>query len=296
MVGSSFDATDLENVAKKLSATSLDPQRGLTNPFTRVSYQDSLDRGKLQFPEKILSLYHHPIYNELTDDQKWKLSLYETINFFSINIHGERSLVKDLEDRIYNKSTIGGAFEVGKYLQHFIYEENSHTYMIAGYCYRYADGVMKDASVKLGDPKLSMVCQDLLFFGRVFIFENFLDYLNTNAARDETLDVTVRQIHHFHHVEEVRHMAFDRAAISYCVAEARRQGLHNELEVVGELLLKFSKIAVQRLYSPNVYTLIGIGDANAIAREAQSTPHRVEIDNEWVSKPKQFLKDIGLLI
>jgi hypothetical protein len=289
-----FNAADLENVARKLSAISLDPAKGLHDPFTRVTYQESLDTDRLQFPEQMLSLYFHPIYKELTAEQKWKLSLHETVNFFSINIHGERNLVKDIEDRLYVKSTVGGAWHVGNYLQHFIHEENSHTYMLASYCYRYADGVMKDYSLKIGDPPLSRICQDLLFFGRVFIFETFLDYLNCNAMRDQSLDTTVRQIHRFHHMEEARHMTFDRAVISYCLAEARNQGLHNELEVVGDLLTNFGKIAVQRLYSPHAYSAVGIENAATISSEARAMPERVKMDQTWVAKSDKFLKEMGL--
>ena len=291
-----FSAADLDAAAKKLSAVSMDSDKGLHDPFTRVIYQESLDTDKFQFPEELLSLYTHPIYSELTLKQKWELSLQETINFFSINIHGERNLVQGLEERLYVPSRFGGSWSIGDYLQHFIHEENSHTHMLAGYCYRYGDGVMKDYAIKVGDPTLSGIGQELLFFGRVFVFESFLDYLNSKAMRNESLDTTVRQIHRFHHNDEARHMAFDRAVINYCVNEAKHLGIQDELNLIAELLSNFGKIALQRLYSPQIYKKIGIQDATSIAREAQKIPARIEVEHAWVSRSSDFLREVGLSI
>lgn len=294
MSGKEFDCLDLQGVARKLSAASLDPTRRIQNPFTRVQYQESLDRGRLQFPEHLLSLYYHPIYKELTPEQKWQLSLLETINFFSINIHGERKLVQGLEERLYVPSEVGGAWPVGDYMQHFIHEENAHTHMLAGYCYRYGDGVMKDYAIQVSDPQLSSIGQDLLFFGRVYILESFLDYLNSSAMRDESIDSTARDIHRFHHIEEARHMAFDRAVIRYCVCKVKSQGIADELDLIATLLKDYGKVALQSLYSPRVYKRIGLSEATSISREAQDVPARKVIELGWLGKTAGFLNEVGL--
>lgn len=291
-----FGAVDLEETAKKLSSASMDPNEGLHEPFTRVTYQELLDRNRFQFPEHLLSLFHHPVYSELTYEQKWELSLQETINFFSINIHGERKLVQGLEERLYVPSRLGGTWAIGDYIQHFIHEENAHTHMLAGYCYRYGDGVMKDYSIQVADPTLSSIGQDLLFFGRVFVLESFLDYLNSNAMRDDSLDTTARQIHRFHHVEEARHMAFDRAVIRYCINEMKNLGLQDEFQVIAKLLGDFGKVAQKSLYSPKVYKKVGIQDVTSIAREAQKIQARVELEHAWMSKSRDFLGEVGLTI
>lgn len=289
-----FGADDLNETAKKLSAASLDPDKGLHEPFTRVTYPDQLDQDRLQFPEELLSIYHHPIYSDLTPQQRWELSLHETINFFSINIHGERKLIQGLEERLYIPSRFSGSWPIGDYIQHFIHEENAHTHMLAGYCYRYGDGVMKDYSIQIADPTLSSIGQELLFFGRVFILESFLDYLNSNAMRDDRLDPTARQIHRFHHIEEARHMAFDRAVVHYCVNEARHLGIDDELKEIANLLDAYAKVALKSLHSPMVYKRVGIPNATVIAREAQKIPARIEAEYKWMSKSRDFLCEVGL--
>lgn len=286
----------LNDVAKRLSFISLSPDKGLHQPFTRVAYQAELDTNRPQFPEELLSLYHHPIYASLSVEQKWKLGLLETINFFSINIHGERKLVQGLEERLYVPSRFGGSWDIGNYLQHFIHEENAHTHMLAGYCYRYGDGVMKDYAIQVEEPRLSDVSAELLFFGRVFVFETFLDYLNTNAMRDERLDVTVRQIHRFHHDEEARHMAFDRGVIEFCAERAEAMALRDEMELISKLLDDYGRVAVKSLYSPVVYKKIGIKNPTEVAQEAQSIPQRIEIEDAWRSNTRAFLVKMKLTV
>ncbi|KDB06347.1 P-aminobenzoate N-oxygenase AurF [Burkholderia sp. lig30] len=286
----------LNDVATRLSVISLSPGKGLHQPFTRVTYQAELDRSRPQFPEELLSLYHHPIYASLSAEQKWTLGLLETVNFFSINIHGERKLVQGLEERLYVPSRFGGSWDIGNYLQHFIHEENAHTHMLAGYCYRYGDGVMKDYAIQVEEPRLSDVGTELLFFGRVFVLEMFLDYLNTGAMRDERLDVTVRQIHRFHHDEEARHMAFDREVIEFCVKRLEAAGLRDEMKLIAKLLDDYGRVAVKSLYSPVVYKKIGIKNPTAVAQEAQTIPRRIEIENAWRANARAFLDKMRLAV
>ncbi len=280
---------ELTNTATRLAEVSLDPDKGLHKPFTRINYQNELDKRKFQMPEHLISLYHHPIYSSLTHEQRWRLSLLETINFFSINIHGERKLVQGLEDRLYLLSSLGGEWSVGNYLQHFIHEENAHTHMLAGYCYRYGNGVYKDYSIQINDPTLSVVGQELLFFGRVYVLETFLDYLNSTAMREENIDVTAREIHRFHHIEEARHMAFDRVVIRNCVAKMRELNQADELAVITKLLDEYGRGALMRLYVPKIYKEVGIENPSAVAREAQTEAGRKEVEKAWLATTRKFL-------
>ena len=46
------------------------------------------------------------------------------------------------------------------------------TFMLAGYCVRYHNGVMPNRSIAMADPKLSHYGEDLLFFARTYIAGN----------------------------------------------------------------------------------------------------------------------------
>lgn len=295
MVDTFLRSEELSQKAIRLSELSLDPDKGLHRPFDRVDYQTELDETKFQFPEKLLSLYYHPIYKKLSHKQKWELSRLETINFFSINIHGERKLIQGLEDRLYISSKIGGDWSVGNYLQHFIHEENAHSHMLAGYCYRYGNGVQKDLSMQVNDPKFSQEGEELLFFGRVYVFETFLDYLNSTAMRDESIDVTARSIHRFHHMEEARHMAFDREVVKCCVNKIQQNGLHKELDEIAALLASYNRASLNSLYVPKIYREVGISNPSQVARETKQVDRRREIEEDWISTSEKFLKSLNLI-
>lgn len=282
------------DTAKRLSAVSLKSINMINDPFNRIDYQETLNPDKLQFPESMLSLYYHPIYATLSDEQKWLLSIYETINFFSLNIHGERKLVQGLEDRLYTGFGLCSSWDAGDYLQHFIHEENAHSHMLAGYCYRYGQGVLKDYSRSMGDPSLSVVGQELLFFGRVYLFEMFLDHLNSAAMRDDSLDSTARQVHRYHHMEEARHMAFDRVVVATAVEKAKDQDLYSELKKIRGLLMEYGELAMQSLYNPKIYKMIGLPNPVDLAIEARQEQRRLEVEKNWLKNAWLNINRIGL--
>lgn len=146
------------------------------------------------------------------------------------------------------------------------------------------------------EPTLSDIGAELLFFGRVFVLEMFLDYLNTSAMRDERIDATVRQIHRFHHDEEARHMAFDREVIEFCVERAEAAGLRDEMKLIAKLLDDYGRVAIKSLYSPAVYKKIGIVNPTAVAQEAQTIPQRIAIENAWRSSSRAFLIKMRLAV
>ena len=164
-----------KSIAEKLIKSS---EKKKYDPFNRVNYQANLNHDRWQFPEQYLSLYHHPIYGQLSDEQKWKLSLLEAVNFFSMNVHGEQALVAGLESRLYRNKRVGEDAVSSKYIQRFIHEENSHTFMLAEYCIRYSGSLYPDHSLMVENPELSPETEDILFYGRIFTLENYLGYMN----------------------------------------------------------------------------------------------------------------------
>jgi hypothetical protein len=269
-------------------------EKGISKSLLRVPTPAALDRTRLQFPERLVSLYHHPVYRELDDEQKWRLGLLETVNFFSINIHGERSLVRDLVLRVHRTSALGNSPVVHEYLQHFVHEENAHTFMLAGYCWRYADGVLKDQGLAVGDTALSPAGEELLTFGRTWVLESFLDFLNREAMRDDTLDEVPRQIHRVHHIDEARHMTFDKAVIRTCVERLRAEGRDDELAAIAAQLATYGRHALRRLCNTSIYKQLGLAQPLALSWELDQITERREIESAWLASGKAFLASVGL--
>ena len=172
------------------------------DPFNRVDYQETLSGDRWQFPEEFLSLYDSPIYGDLNDEQKWRLSLLEAVNFFSVNIHGEQALVAAMEPRLYRDKRAGEDPVSSQYMQRFIHEENSHTYMLAEYCLRYHGSVFPDRAFAVEQAKFAPETEDLLYWGRIYILESYLGFINQKAKNDSDMDSTARQVHMFHFIDE----------------------------------------------------------------------------------------------
>lgn len=282
----------LAHTAALLSRASF--EKGISKSLLRVATPPALDQTRLQFPERLVSLYHHPVYRELDDEQKWRLGLLETVNFFSINIHGERSLVRDLVLRVHRMSALGNSPVIHEYLQHFVHEENAHTFMLAGYCWRYASGVLKDPGLSVGDAASSPAGEELLTFGRTWMLESFLDFLNREAMRDDALDDVPRQIHRVHHIDEARHMTFDKAVIRACVERLRAEGRDDELAAIAAQIAAYGRHAVRRLCNANIYKQLGLAQPMALSWEVEQITQRQEIESQWLASGKAFLTSVGL--
>jgi hypothetical protein len=281
---------DVIAVAQKLTSSSL---KNSFDTFNRVSYQEKLNPDALQFPEEFLSLYHHPIYGDLTDEQKWKLSMLETVNFFSANIFGEQHLISHMEKKIYRNKFVGEDAISSEYAQHFIHEENAHTFMLAGYCVRYHGQVMPNRSIAMADPKLSPYGEDLLFFARTYVLEMFLGYMNRTARERDDIDDTVRQIHYFHLLDEVRHIAWDRAMVEGNLWEMHQRGLSHEIPVIKELVKTYAKVSFNSLYNPRIYKDIGLENPSRLGQEAAATAARQAQVDKWSQGFESYLFKIG---
>lgn len=281
----------ISSVAEKLRDSSM---RNTFDTFKRLSFDDKLNKDKFQFPEKYVSLYYHPIYKGLTDEQKWNLSFLEATHFFSINIYGEQALVSEMEERLYRNKRLGECVASSKYMQHFIHEENSHTFMLAEYCHRYHGNLFPNRNMAIEKHKLTSCSEDLLFYSRTFVLESFLGFINRNAQKDDDLDRIAREIHHCHLSDEVRHMAWDRTLIEANMELILEKGLYEELATVRRLVETYSKYNFKLMFNPHIYKMIGLENALTLAREAAEIPERKNIEDEWKKEMGRHFTKLGL--
>lgn len=266
-----------------------------TSPFQRVSFVQRLDPDRWPLPEPMISLYHHPVYATLSDAQRWRLALLEAVNFFSINIHGERALVTGLVQRLFRNSAHWDSTAASRYLQRFIHEENSHSYMMAEYCVRYGGRVLPDATFSRARPPSSATLADLLFFGRTFVLENFLAFLNSQAMRDPDVDPCTRAVHRVHHGDEARHLAFDRAVLTTITEQLRAEQGSEALTTVGAQLNQYAQLSLRRLYSGSLYAQIGLENSVQLAQEARHQPGRQALEQRWLEGTLALLRKLQLL-
>lgn len=263
------------------------------DPFNRVNYQETLNGDRWQFPEELLSLHKSPIYDELSDEQRWRLSLLEAINFFSVNIHGEQALVAGMEPRLYRDKRVGEDPVSSQYMQRFIHEENSHTYMLAEYCLRYHGSVFPDRAFAVQHPQLPPEAEDLVYYGRIFILESYLGFINQKAMKDSGLDTTACQVHEHHFVDEVRHKAWDKAMIEENLRRAKDKHLGSELQAVRELLTTYREYIYQSSCNPAVYRMLGLESCLELRTQVIQSKNRKEVLRPWSDGLASYFEDIG---
>jgi len=281
----------LDSLAVRLSLAS---ENHAQSAFTRISFPKSLDADRLLMPNGSITLAGHAIYATLSPDTRRKLGLLECVNFFSLNIHGEQALIKELIDRVYRHQSSEETDAVSRYLQHFIHEENAHTFMLAEFCTRYYGRVMPEISQANALPSLSKRITNLLFFSRVYVLETLLDHLNVLCMRDETLDPTVRAIHRSHHLDEARHLAFGRAIITQLTARLNGEESAAEVETLRTLVADYARYAASQLVSPRVYRECGIPDALGLSRQVLASDAWHSFMAPWRSRLEEFFTSSGL--
>jgi len=277
---------DFDQFLKELSAVSeeqfIDPRE--------LEWPAEVDPDAWYFTPELISLYGSDVWDTLDECQRKRLSLYEAVNFFSLNIHGEKYLISEISRRLYG----GGDSELSRYLLHFVDEEARHMMYFSGFCRRYAQKTYPDRTMHSednGDDELDM----FLLFARINVFEEIVDFYNRTMAKDERLAPVAREINRIHHVEELRHLNFGRNFLKHCLDhhvddwnETRRRESRAHLSSYLDLVWK-------QYYSPDVYEDAGIEDAfdvwRAAADAAGAVQHRKDVNKRRLS----YLRKLELL-
>ncbi|MFY9268943.1 MAG: diiron oxygenase [Candidatus Manganitrophaceae bacterium] len=258
---------DFAKTVEKLCEAS---KKEYANPYSSMEWPEALDpEGWFMSPE-LISIYGMPAYDRLTEREKKRLSFYETVNFFSLNIHGEKSLVEGLARQLYQK----GNQEISPYLHHFLDEENKHMIYFGGFCTRYAGKIYRDR--KMVFPRDHAPGEEgFLFFAKVLIFEEIVDAYNVKMSKDGRLAPIARQINLFHHRDEARHLVFGRHLVKDLFHRCASAWSDEVVQGVRGYLASYFSAVWKEYYNPDVYKDAGLEDPYRLQGEAfESAPAR----------------------
>lgn len=279
---------DLSKLAERLCQIS---KRQYRNPYAGFrAWPEALDGDQWFTSPELISIYGTPEYERLTAVEKKRLSFYEAVNFFSLNIHGEKSLVEGLARRLYGREHR----DLSAYLHHFLDEENKHMIYFGEFCMRYAG--------KIYPEKKWAVARDyeageesFLFFAKVLIFEEIVDAYNSKMAKDETLATIARQIHALHHADEARHLAFGRQLVTALFQAGAPGWSRQTLDGISDYLKAYLAAAWREYSNPEVYRDAGLKDPWGLQERAFESSH-------WRARRKsvshgcvRYLFDQGIL-
>jgi para-aminobenzoate N-oxygenase AurF len=245
------------------------------NPYNLFAWPETLPADDWWMSPELLTVYGTPAWSELDEGQRRRLSHWESVNFYSLNIHGIRELLSDVTQRLH-----AGSFELSsEFFHHLVGEENEHMWFFAQYCQRYGSKIYPDRTIRLRLTQPDPDVQSFLVFARILIFEEIVDYFNVRMGRDDRLPPIVRQINNLHHQDESRHLTFGRQVVQRLYAPLRARLPEDRLARLGHYLERFVAASIQVLYSPLAYEDAGIAQpyrfrANLLRDPSRGFYHR----------------------
>jgi hypothetical protein len=213
------------------------------------------------------------------------LSKWESINFYSLNIHGIRELLLEVTKRIHSPG-----FELtSPYFHHFLGEENEHMWFFANFCLKYGLKIYPDKRLKLDEGPVAPDIETFLVFARILIFEDIVDYFNVRMGRDETLHPLIRQLNYVHHQDESRHVTFGRQMVKQLYVGLKERYDSSRLEDLGNYLKRYMLTSLESFYNPAAYRDAGIPEPYKFRNEALRHPARKGYHKQYLKRTVAFL-------
>lgn len=260
------------------------------NPYRSFEWPDSLPERMWWMTPDLTTVHGTDVAGTLEEDQLYRLSRYESVNFYSLNVHGIRELILEVVRRIHTRE-----FEVpSEFFHHFIGEENEHMWFFAEFCLRYGGKIYRQPAG--GNESVPWPqAANFLVFARILLFEELVDYFNTQMAEDERLHDTIRAISRIHHQDESRHIAFGRELVTLLFEDLKTKVTGDELRQIETYVKRYLNYGFESLFNPQAYRDAGIPDPVGVRRRLLSSPRRAELEQRVYRKPLSHLRRIGVL-
>lgn len=267
-------------------------RKAFANPYEAYTFPESVPVGEEWFTSpELMSLYGTTRWNELDERQQKTLSFYEAVNFYSLNIHGEKMLLEGLAHRLYDAEL----HDVAKYLHHFLDEENKHMVYFGTFCTTYANKIYPDRKV-IFPREYAAGEEHVLFFGRVMIFEEVVDYFNRKMGTDDRLNAVAREINRMHHADEARHLIFGRRIVKELFDAFRPKWSDATLTGVRDYLRGYFRVVWREYYNRDMYRDAGLDDADQLSKRLIESEEASREFRRRISKlPVEYLLKIGLI-
>jgi hypothetical protein len=261
------------------------------NPYKMFEWPDELPEEQWWMSRELMTVHGTAIEQELTEKQLMAISRWESIHFYSLNVHGIRELLLEVIKRVHTPG-----FEIeSEFFHHFIGEENEHMWFFATFCNKYGGKIYKDKKSKWSIESVEPDIESLLVFARILIFEEIVDYFNLRMGRDESLHPIIRQVNNIHHQDESRHIAFGREIVKQLFAGVRAKHPPERLAEIDDYLSRYLAASIQSLYSPAVYQDAGLPEPYKVRAALIEDPARKTYDAKVLKRTIDFLKDIRII-
>jgi hypothetical protein len=260
------------------------------NVYTRFEWPDTLPDDAQWMSPELMSIHGTDYETQLDEPTRRRLGKWESINFYSLNIHGIRELIMEVTRRIH----MPGYEESSEFFHRFIGEENDHMWFFAQFCTRYGPKIYPDVSLKL-DNTGNGLAEDFLIFARIVIFEEIVDYFNMKMGKDQRLDPHIQKINWVHHEDESRHIAGGRHIVKRLHEQLRQTAPPELLTTLDTYVKRYITTSLASLYNPRAYTDTGLPQPHAMRRELLEHPARRQRHHEFVKRIVDYMVSSHIL-
>ncbi|HJL18872.1 MAG TPA: diiron oxygenase [Sandaracinaceae bacterium LLY-WYZ-13_1] len=261
------------------------------NVYTEFDWPEELSADRYCMPPELISIHGTELWDELNEEQRKRLSLYEVANFFSLTLQGERPLVAGLSDRLYSKRVSPEATE---YLHHFIDEENKHMIMFGIFLNKYVGKVYPEKKVAL-EREYSKGEEELAFFCKVLVVEELGDYYNVKMMLDDAIEPIVKRINWVHHRDESRHLGFGRRHLTELAEHWLPKWDEETKKGFSDWLGQYVKSSWNDFYNPTMYKDAGLDKPYQVRKMALAHPATAEHRRKASKKLVNIFLRNGLL-
>ncbi|WP_327697965.1 diiron oxygenase [Streptomyces sp. NBC_00459] len=260
------------------------------NPYQVFQWPDSLPEECYWMTPELMSVHGTELAAELTEEQLHRLSKWESVNFYSLNVHGIRELITEVIARIHTKEFA----LTSEYFHHIIGEENEHMWFFAKFCNLYGGKIYPDLAFKF-DAATQGPAAHFLVFARLLLFEEIVDFFNKRMGEDDRLDPTIRKVNAIHHQDESRHVAFGRQIVALLHRDLRAKLPAGEMAEVENYLRSYLRRSLESLVSPAVFRDAGIPEPYKARNRVLADPAYAELKRNILKRSMKFLLAEGIL-
>jgi hypothetical protein len=261
------------------------------NPYKLFQWPDTLPDEQWWMTPELMTVAHTRFARELPERQLMALSKWESVHFYSLNVHGIRELLLEVVKRVQAP----GYDEESEFFHHFIGEENEHMWFFATFCLKYGGKIYPNKKLAFTIDSISPDIESFLVFSRILIFEEIVDYFNLRMGRDEGLHPIIRQVNSIHHQDESRHIAFGREIVKKLFQHVAATQPPDQVRQAQDYLRRYLVASVQSLYSPAVYRDAGIADPYGLRAALLADPGRRTADEKTLKRTLDFFQGNDIL-
>lgn len=253
------------------------------NAFETFVWPDSLSNDQFWISPELLGVAGTGIGDQLTREQLLALSRFESLNLYSLLMHGERDLCRAVLDHIHTDAYAAES----EYFHHFLEEENKHMWLFSQFCLRYCGKVYPSRSLVFSDEPAGVITQ-FKSFARITIFEEIGDFYNVRLRDDEQLPVVVRNLNGLHHQDESRHLAMGRFVLARLHAALHQSHPDQTLLVIEAYLKNYMRSSLESFYNPAAYRDAGIAKPYELRRALCGHPARRDLHRKIMKRISRF--------